>query len=66
MSRADVPFPFPRRLVRIGFCQPDRVALFPGSATDPDTLAILSAWLRPFGLTTTVFPVAARLLPRAA
>lgn len=62
----DVPFVFPRRLVRIGFCENNRLALFPGSATDPDTLATLTAWLGPFGFTTTVFPVAARLLPRAA
>jgi hypothetical protein len=62
----EIPLPFPRRLVRIGFCEDNRVALFPGHSTDPDTLAALAAWLRPLGLGTTVFPVAARLLPRAA
>jgi enoyl-CoA hydratase/carnithine racemase len=61
-----VPFPFPRRLVRISFCDDHRVALFPGQATDADTLATLSSWLKPFDLTSVVFPVAARLLPRAA
>jgi enoyl-CoA hydratase len=61
-----VPFPFPRRLVRLSFCGDGRVALFPDSATDPDTLAAVDAWLRPFGLESVVFPVAARLLPRAA
>jgi enoyl-CoA hydratase/carnithine racemase len=61
-----VPFPFPRRLVRVSFCDDHRVALFPGQATDADTLATLSSWLKPFGLTSVVFPVAARLLPRAA
>jgi enoyl-CoA hydratase/carnithine racemase len=62
----EIPLPFPRRLVRVGFCEDNRIALFPGHSTDPDTLAALAAWLRPFGLGATVFPVAARLLPRAA
>lgn len=62
----EVPFPFPRRLVRVGFCEGNRIALFPGFATDSDTLTTLSTWLRPFGLGANVFPVAARLLPRAA
>jgi enoyl-CoA hydratase/carnithine racemase len=61
-----VPFPFSRRLVRVSFCERNRVALFPGTATDADTTAALVAWLRPFDLESVVFPVAARLLPRAA
>lgn len=61
-----VPFPFPGRVVRMSFCEGQRIALLPGTATSPDTLATLSDWLSPFGFTTTVFPVAARLLPRAA
>jgi enoyl-CoA hydratase/carnithine racemase len=64
--RPPLPFPFPRRLVRVSFCEGNRLALFPDWATDPDTTATLSAWLRPFGLASVVFPVAARLLPRAA
>jgi hypothetical protein len=64
--RPDVPFPFPQRVIRIGFCGKGRVALFPGPTTDPDTTATVAAWLRPFGLAGVVFPVAARLLPRAA
>jgi enoyl-CoA hydratase/carnithine racemase len=64
--RPDVPFPFPRRVIRIGFCGKGRVALFPGSSTDRDTTATVAAWLKPFGLSGVVFPVAARLLPRAA
>jgi enoyl-CoA hydratase/carnithine racemase len=59
-------FPFPRRLVRVGFCEGNRIALFPNSATDADTLATLAAWLKPFSLEAVVFPVAARLLPKAA
>ncbi len=61
-----IPFPYPRRLLRLGFFDVNRAALFPSAATDTDTLATLSAWLRPFGLEAVVFPVAARLLPRAA
>lgn len=61
-----VPFPFPRRLLRISFCAPDRVALFPDTATDPDVLATVAAWLKRFGISSVVFPAAARLLPQAA
>jgi enoyl-CoA hydratase len=61
-----VPFPFPRRLIHINFCGPDRVALFPDATTAPETLSALKAWLWPYGYTSVVFPVAARLLPRAA
>jgi enoyl-CoA hydratase len=64
--RPPLPFPFPRRLVRVSFCEKNRLAVFPDWATDPDTCATLAAWLRPFGLASVVFPVAARLLPRAA
>jgi enoyl-CoA hydratase/carnithine racemase len=64
--RPPLPFPFPRRLVRVGFCEGNRLALFPDWATDPDTTATLAAWLQPFGLASVVFPIAARLLPRAA
>jgi len=64
--RPETPFPFPRRLVRIGFHDTNRVALFPGLATDPNTLTTVAAWLKPFGLTATVFPTAARLLRWAA
>jgi enoyl-CoA hydratase len=65
-SRLAVPFPFPRRLVRISFCETDRVALFPDPATDPETMSALAVWFRHLGYTSLVFPVAARLLPRAA
>ena len=41
-SRLAVPFPFPRRLVRISFCETDRVALFPDPATDPETMSALA------------------------
>jgi len=61
-----VPFPYPRRLVRISFCEPGRVALFPDTTTDPDLLSTLVSWLQTVGLTSVVFPPAARLLPRAA
>jgi enoyl-CoA hydratase/carnithine racemase len=61
-----LPFPFPRRLVRVSFCEGNRVAVFPTSQTDTDTLATLAAWLKPFSLEAVVFPVAARLLPQAA
>ncbi len=62
----DVPFPFSRRLLRVGFCGDGRLALFAGPGTDSDAPAVLAAWLGPFGLSTVVFPAAARLLPRAA
>jgi hypothetical protein len=65
-SRLAVPFPFPRLLVRISFCESDRVALFPDPATDPETVSTLAVWFRHLGYTSLVFPVAARLLPRAA
>jgi hypothetical protein len=65
-SHLAVPFPFPRRLVHLSFCGSERVALFPDAATDPETLTAVSAWMKPFGYTSVVFPVAARLLPRAA
>lgn len=65
-SSLAVPFPFPRRLVHINFCGIDRVALFPDTMTGPETLFALKAWLRPHGYASVVFPVAARLLPRAA
>jgi enoyl-CoA hydratase/carnithine racemase len=65
-AHPDVPFAFPRRLIRIGFAEDGRLALFPSTATDADTLATVGVWLRPFGFTATVFPPAARLLPRAA
>jgi enoyl-CoA hydratase len=61
-----VPFPFPRRLIHINFCGTDRVALFPDAATGPETLSAFKTWLRPYGYASVVFPVAARLLPRAA
>jgi enoyl-CoA hydratase len=61
-----MPFPFPRRLLRVSFCEPGRIALFPDTATGPDTLAAVAAWLKPFGFSSMVFPAAARLLPRAA
>jgi hypothetical protein len=64
--RPPLPFPFPRRLVRASFCEKNRFAIFPDFSTDPDVCATLGAWLRPFGLASVVFPVAARLLPRAA
>lgn len=63
---SDVPFPFPRRVLRVGFCDAGRVAIFPGPLTDPDTTATVAAWLKPLGLAAVVFPVAARLLPKAA
>ena len=62
----EVPFPFPRRLVRIGLSEDNRITLIPGSATDPDTLAALSTWLRPFGLATTVSPMIGRPVSHAA
>jgi enoyl-CoA hydratase/carnithine racemase len=65
-SNLSVPFPFPRRVVRAGFCDDNRVALLPETANDPTSLATLVAWLKQFGLVPVVFPVAARLLPRAA
>ncbi len=61
-----IPFPFPRRLLRIGFGDPGRVALFPGPNTAEETTATVAAWLKPFGLSAVVLPMAARLLPRAA
>lgn len=61
-----VPFPFPRRLLRVGFGETGRVALFPGPHTDPDTTATVAAWVKSFGLAPVVLPSAARLLPRAA
>ncbi len=61
-----MPFPFPRRLLRASFYDKNRVALFPDSVTDPDVLATVAEWLKPLGLTSVVFPVAAQLLPRAA
>jgi enoyl-CoA hydratase/carnithine racemase len=61
-----MPFPFPRRLLRISFCEAGRIALFPDTATDPDTLATVAAWMKPLGFSSVVFPAAARLLPRAA
>jgi enoyl-CoA hydratase len=63
---APLPFPFPRRVVRMSFSEGNRVAIIPNSATEPETLTTLAAWLRPFGFEAVVFPVAARLLPRAA
>lgn len=65
-SQLTVPFPFPRRLVHISFCATDRIALFPDATTDPAILSAITAWLKPFGYASVVFPVAARLLPRAA
>lgn len=62
----ELPFPFPRRVVRIGFCGPNQVAVFADPARDGDTPAVLAAWLKPFGVSAVVFPAAARLLPRAA
>jgi enoyl-CoA hydratase len=61
-----VPFPFARRVLSMSFCDTDRAALFPDAATDPDIIAALCSWLRPFRFTPVVFPIAARLLPRAA
>jgi enoyl-CoA hydratase/carnithine racemase len=64
--RLDVPFPAPRRVLRVSFCDSGRVALFPGPGTDSHTPTAIAAWLKPFGLGTVVFPPAARLLPQAA
>jgi enoyl-CoA hydratase/carnithine racemase len=61
-----VPFPFARRVFHIDFCEANRVALFPDAATDPDAIVTVSSWLEPFEFTSVVFPLAARLLPRAA
>lgn len=61
-----VPFPYPRRLLRISFDDSNRMAIFPDSSTDTDTIATLAAWMRPFGVSSVVFPVESRLLPRAA
>jgi enoyl-CoA hydratase/carnithine racemase len=62
----DPSFPFPRRVLRVSFCEGNRLAVFPGPVTDPDTAVTLAAWLKPFGLAANIFPAAARLLPRAA
>ncbi len=64
--REPLPFPFPRRLIRVSLYEGNRIAMFPDGGIDPDTPATLAAWLKPFGLDAVVFPVAARLLPRAA
>lgn len=61
-----IPFPHSRRVIRIGFGDPGRVALFPRSNVAADTTAAVTAWLKPFGFSAVVLPVAARLLPRAA
>jgi hypothetical protein len=66
IPQTPIPFPYSRRVLRIGFGEAGRVALFPSTNTDDATISTVSAWLKPFGLTTVVFPVAARLLPRAA
>ncbi|MBA4188728.1 MAG: hypothetical protein C0467_12080 [Planctomycetaceae bacterium] len=65
-NRSSAPFPYPRRVIRIGFGDPGSVALFPSPNTAEDTSDAVSAWLKPFGFTALVLPVAARLLPRAA
>ena len=65
-SRIAAPFPFPRRLIHINFCGADRIALFPDSTTGLETVSAVKAWLRVHGCASVVFPVAARLLPRAA
>ncbi len=58
--------PSPRRIIRVAFTEKDRMALFPGPYTHPDTTATVAAWFKPFGFSAVVFPAAARLLPRAA
>jgi len=65
-AHAQIPFPYPRRVIRVGFGDDGRLALFPGPNTADDTTSAVAAWLKPFGLTAVVFPMAARLLPRAA
>jgi enoyl-CoA hydratase/carnithine racemase len=64
--RPEMPFPHPRRLLRVGFRGPGQIALFPTEVTAPDTLAAVAAWLKPFGLMSVAFPPGARPLPRAA
>src|SRR5262249_50335231 len=59
-------FPFLRRLIRVSYYDRNRLAVFPDPTTDPELPATLTAWLKPFGLSTIVFPAAAHLLPRAA
>lgn len=61
-----VPFPFARRVLRMSFCDTNRAALFPDAATDTDIIAAVCSWLGSFDFTSVVFPIAARLLPRAA
>jgi enoyl-CoA hydratase/carnithine racemase len=61
-----VPFPFPRRLVHISFCGTNRVAIFPDATADTEMLEAITSWFKQFGYSCVVFPVAARLLPRAA
>jgi hypothetical protein len=61
-----VPFPYPQRLLHLSFCEKKRVALFPSASTSKETLSNVAAWLKLLGYAAVVFPVAARLLPRAA
>jgi enoyl-CoA hydratase/carnithine racemase len=49
-------FPHPRRLVGLRFPSPSAAELIRGPRTDPDTLAALAAWLRPFGFRPAVAP----------
>ena len=37
-------FPYPRRVVQVGFQDANHVALFPGPSIDPDTIATLQEW----------------------
>ena len=56
-----MPFPFPRRLLRIGFSETKRLAIFPNAATDVDTISTLAAWMKPFGFSSVVFPAESRV-----
>jgi enoyl-CoA hydratase len=56
-------FPYPRRVVQVGFCERNRIALFPSLAVDTDATTTLAAWLKPFGREPIIFP-AGRFLPQ--
>ena len=52
-----MPFPFPRRLLRIGFSETKRLAIFPTQLLMWTRFPQLAAWMKPFGFSSVVFPL---------
>ena len=50
-------FPYPGRVVQVGFCPRNRIELFPCQTTDSDATTNLAAWLKSLGKEPVIMPM---------